>query len=100
MQFYILMVDYSDDRTREAIVNPEYTRREIVSQVRDIMARNRDSVEFVKFVDGNFIEDVTAEICGEASFDNAMTAIDALSASDIQAARFDHARDLHKHEVA
>jgi hypothetical protein len=98
MQFYILMIDYSDDRTREAIVNPEHTCREIVSQVRDIMARNRDSIEFVKFVDGNFIEDVTAEICGEASFDNAMAAIeDALSAGDMQPARWDHDRDMREH---
>jgi hypothetical protein len=75
MQFYILMVDYPrrvfEDHIfpagREAIVNPELTRRDIVDQARDIISEGRNSIAFVKQVDGNFICDVTQEIVAEAS---------------------------------
>jgi hypothetical protein len=71
MQFYILMVDYGRDTQKtphglEAVVLPELTRREIVEQARDILSRGRNEVAFVKFVDGNFITDCTAEILEEA----------------------------------
>lgn len=70
MQFFILMIDYGKGPARpmglEAVCNPELTRREIVSQVADIMAGDRNAVAFVKFVDGNYIEDVTAEIVADA----------------------------------
>lgn len=71
MQFYILMVDYGREPLKptglEAIVSPEFTRRQIVSEVSDIIANPRGkSVAFVKFVDGNFIEDITADILAEA----------------------------------
>ena len=74
MQFFILMIDYGR-KGLEAVVQPELTRRAIVEQVRDILAEGRNRVAFVKFVDGNFIEDVTEEITGEASYANCMAAI-------------------------
>ncbi len=74
MQFYILMVDYGKSYPGktgpsglEAVVQPELTRRAIVEQARDIIKADRNAIAFVKFVDGNFIEDVTAEIVAEAS---------------------------------
>lgn len=71
MQFYILMVDYGKGPQRpmglEAIVSPEQTRRQVVEEVRDILRKGRNAVAFVKSVDGNFIEDVTAEIVAEAA---------------------------------
>lgn len=73
MQFYILMVDYgkaypgkTGPSGFEAICNPEFTRRQIVSEVADLLASDKHAVHFVKFVDGNYIEDVTAEIADEA----------------------------------
>jgi hypothetical protein len=73
MQFYILMVDYGKSYPGkrgpsgfEAVVSPEHTRRQIVSEVADLLASNDHSVSFVKHVDGNFIEDVTAEIVRDA----------------------------------
>jgi 3-hydroxyacyl-CoA dehydrogenase len=49
------------------VVNPEQTRRDIIDQVREILKSENKTVKFVKFVEGNFIEDVTAEIVAEAS---------------------------------
>ncbi len=102
MQFYILMIDYGykhptqdGPRGMEAVCNPEFTRRQIVEEARDILASSDRSITFVKFVDGNYIEDVTAEICTEAGHPDA-----PLSPVNRQAARFDHARDLRKHEAA
>ncbi len=70
MQFYILMVDYGRGARKptglEAVVSPEFTRRQIVEEVRDILISGDRSVAFVKFVDGNFIEDLTEEITSEA----------------------------------
>lgn len=73
MQFYILMIDYGKKPADglgpygfEAVCNPEKTRRNIVSEVADILARGKYEVHFVKFVDGNFVEDVTADIINEA----------------------------------
>lgn len=73
MQFYIPMIDYGKSYPGkrgpsgyEAICNPETTRRQIVVEVADILARDRHAVHFIKFVDGNHVEDVTAEIVRDA----------------------------------
>lgn len=70
MQFYILMIDFGKGPKRpmglEGVVSPEFTRRQIVSEVKDLLASRDRSVAFVKFVDGNYIEDITAEIVSEA----------------------------------
>lgn len=70
MQFFILMVDFGKGPQRpmglEAVVQPELTRSDIVAQARDILSEGRNAIAFIKFVDGNFIEDVTAEIIAEA----------------------------------
>lgn len=71
---YLLMIDYGKQPRnglgpygREAVVNPEFTRRDIVSEVADILAKPRNrEIAFVKFIDGNFIEDITLEIIEEA----------------------------------
>lgn len=71
MQFYILMIDYGKGPKQpmglEAVVQPELTRRAIVEQAADIIARDKYAIAFVKFVDGNCIQDVTAEIVAEAT---------------------------------
>ena len=74
MQFYILMIDYGKSYPGkkgpsgfEAVVQPEQTRRSIVEQARDIISEGRHSIAFIKRMDGNFCEDVTADIVEEAS---------------------------------
>ena len=66
--FYILMVDYKETERKglEAVVSPEDTRRNIVDEVRFILKEGRNSVAFVKFVDGNYIEDITDDIVAAA----------------------------------
>lgn len=96
--YYILMIDYGRGLRRpqglEAIVQPELTRRAIVEQARDIIASDNRQIAFVKFVDGNFIEDVTADICAEAGYPDA-----PLSPVDRIAIKQDHDRALRKESV-
>lgn len=70
MQFYILMIDYGRGTLKptglEAVVSPEFTRSQIVSEFRDILIKGDRSVAFVKFVDGNYICDITSDIASEA----------------------------------
>jgi hypothetical protein len=62
MQYFVVMIDHGR-RGREAIVDPEMTRREVISRVAS----------------------------GEYN---------AAEEADLQACRFDHVRDLRKHETA
>jgi len=64
--FYILMVDYKYAGGLQAVVIPEQTRRSIIEEVRNIIFEGRNSVAFVKFVDGNWIEDISEEIIAAA----------------------------------
>ena len=66
--FYVLMVDYklATKKGLQAIVQPEDTRRAIIEEVRHIISEGRNSVAFVKFVDGNYIEDCTDDIVAAA----------------------------------
>lgn len=84
-------VEIDRDRNSRACVIEDIARGE-----------HRDVVTVLEAnpVDGR-CRDVTDEIFGEVSFAKAMKAIDdVLDEPDAQAARFDHARDLRKHEVA
>ena len=90
MQYFVVMIDYGR-RGREAIVDPEITRREVVSRVASGEYRN---VSFIHEIAGFAVDDVTAEILAEAAVPETQP-----TAADLQAARFDHARDLRKHET-
>jgi hypothetical protein len=89
MQYFVVMIDYGR-RGREAIVDPEITRREVIARVASGEYKN---VSFIHEIDGSSVEDVTADILSEA----ALPEIGADSA-DLQASAFDHRRDLRKHE--
>jgi hypothetical protein len=89
MQYFVVMIDYGR-RGREAIVDPEITRREVISRVASGEYRN---ISFIHEISGRSVDDITEEILAEA----ALPEIPATSA-DLQADRFDHARDLRKHE--
>jgi hypothetical protein len=91
MQYFVVMIDHGR-RGREAVVDPEITRREVVSRVASGEYRN---ISFIHEILDRSVEDITAEILAEAALP-ALPPTDA----DLQAAQFDHARDLRKHEIA
>jgi hypothetical protein len=91
LQYFVVMIDYGR-RGREAIVDPEVTRREVVSRV---ASGEYGHISFIHEVSDGSVDDVTAEILEEA----ALPEIPATGA-DLQASRFDHARDLRKTEPA
>ena len=89
MQYFVVMIDYGR-RGREAVVDPEITKREVVSRVASGEYRN---VSFIHEIAENSVEDVTEAILAEA----ALPQIESEDI-DLQAIRVDHARDLRKHE--
>jgi hypothetical protein len=91
VQYFVVMIDYGR-RGREAVVDPEITRREVVSRVASGEYRN---IGFIHEVIDQQVQDITEDILAEA----AVPEIPA-SGADLQAAQFDHARDLRKHETA
>jgi hypothetical protein len=90
MQYFVVMIDYGR-RGREAIVDPEVTRREVISRVASGEYKN---VSFIHEIADSTVDDITAEILAAA----AVPEIPATGA-DLQASRFDHARDLRKTET-
>ncbi len=90
MQYFVVMIDYGR-RGREAIVDPEVTRREVISR---IVSGEYSNISFIHEIADSSVDDVTADIMAEAALPDIADA-DA----DLQANRFDHARDLRKHEV-
>jgi hypothetical protein len=51
------------------------------------------NISFIHETAGSAVDDVTAEILAQAAVPEI-----PLTGSDLQASRFDHARDLRKHE--
>ena len=85
-----MMIDYGR-RGREAIVDPEITRREVISRIASGEYRN---ISFIHEIADSSVDDITAEILAEAALPDIAT-----TGADLQAGRFDHARDLRKHET-
>ena len=90
MQYFVVMIDYGR-RGREAIVDPEITRREVVSRIASGEYKN---ISFIHEVADFNVEDVTEDILTEAALPEI-----AASRVELQAASFDHAHDLRKHDV-
>jgi len=90
MQYFVVMIDYGR-RGREAVVDPEITRREVVSR---ILSGEYKNISFIHEIADSAVEDVTEEILAEATLPEI-----AATEADLQADRFDHARDLRKHET-
>jgi hypothetical protein len=91
MQYFVVMIDYGR-RGREAVVDPEITRREVISRIASGEYKN---ISFIHEVADCSVEDVTADILSEAALPEIST-----TGLDLQASRFDHIRDLRKHESA
>jgi hypothetical protein len=90
MQYFVVMIDYGR-RGREAIVDPEITRREVVSRVASGEYKN---ISFIHEVADFAVNDVTAEIMAETLVPEI-----PIVGADLQASDFDHGRDLRKHET-
>jgi hypothetical protein len=90
MQYFVVMIDYGR-RGREAVVDPEMTRREVISRIASGEYKN---VSFIHEIADNSVGDVTEEILSEAALPHI-----GAPKSDLQAGQFDHIRDLHKHEA-
>ena len=91
MQYFVVMIDYGR-RGREAIVDPEITRREVVAR---IVSGEYKNISFIHEIADSSVEDITSDILSEATFPEVGT-----SGADLQASQFDHVRDLRKHETA
>ena len=89
MQYFVVMMDYGR-RGREAVVDPEITRREVISRVVSGEYRN---ISFIHEIADSSVEDITADILSEAALPDVATTDAALQGDD-------HARDLRKHETA
>jgi hypothetical protein len=90
MQYFVVMIDYGR-RGREAIVDPEITRREVISRIASGEYRN---ISFIHEIADAAVDDITAEILAEAALPDLPA-----GGTDLQASDFDHARDLRKHET-
>jgi hypothetical protein len=89
MQYFVVMIDYGR-RGREAVVDPEITRREVISRVTSGEYRN---ISFIHEIVDQSVEDVTEAILTEAALPQVPP-----DDIDLQAIRLDHAHDLRKHE--
>lgn len=65
MEYFVLCSDYGR-KGREAIVDPEETRRDIVDRVR--RSDYRGAIHFIHQIRDGLCEDVTNEILSEAGF--------------------------------
>jgi hypothetical protein len=90
MQYFVVMIDYGR-RGREAIVDPEITRREVISRVTSGEYKN---ISFIHEIADSAVNDITAEIMAETAI-----AEIPMTGADLQASGFDHVRDLRKHEA-
>jgi hypothetical protein len=90
MQYFVVMIDYGR-RGREAIVDPEITRREVISRVTSGEYKN---ISFIHEIADSAVDDITAEILAEAALPEI-----GITGAELQASEFDHARDLRKHEA-
>ncbi len=90
MQYFVVMIDYGR-RRREAVVDPEVTRREVVARVASGEYKN---ISFIHEIVDRSVDDVTADILAEAALPDV-----AAAEADPQASQFDHIRDLRKHEA-
>ena len=90
MQYFVVMIDYGR-RGREAVVDPEITRREVISRVTSGEYKN---ISFIHEIADSAVDDVTAEILAEAAVPEIR-----ITDAGLQADRFNHGRDLRKHEV-
>ncbi|MDA9426849.1 MULTISPECIES: hypothetical protein [Bradyrhizobium] len=89
MQYFVVMIDYGR-RGREAVVDPEITRCEVISRIASGEYRN---ISFIHEIVESAVEDVTEAILTEAALPQIPP-----EDVDLQAIGLDRIRDLRKHE--
>ena len=90
MQYFVVMIDYGR-RGREAVVDPEITRREVISR---IASGEYSNISFIHEIADRSVADITAEILSEVALP------EIGDGGNLQAGQFDHVRDYRKHERA
>ena len=83
MQYFVVMIDYGR-RGREAIVDPEVTRREVISR---IASGEYGNISFIHEIADGAVADVTEDVLAEAALPEI-----APDEVDLQAIRLDHMR--------
>jgi hypothetical protein len=78
MQYFVVMIDYGR-RGREAVVDPEITRREVIARVASGEYKN---ISFIHEIADAAVDDITAEILAEAAVPEI-----AVTGADLQADR-------------
>lgn len=89
MQYFVVMIDYGR-RGREAVVDPEITRREVISR---IASGEYQNISFIHEIVESAVEDVTEAILTEAALPQIPP-----EDVDLQTIGLDRIRDLRKHE--
>ena len=89
MQYFVVMIDYGR-RGREAVVDPEITRREVISR---IASGEYQNISFIHEILENAVEDVTEAMLTAAALPQIPP-----EDIDLQAIDLDHTRDLRKLE--
>src|SRR5438445_377482 len=90
--YYVVMRDYGSDG-REAVVDPEVTRREVISRVASGEYKN---ILFIHHIRADGVEDVTEEIMDAAGVPDVVTGPPRLSPSERLEAMRDRVRDYRK----
>lgn len=64
--YFVVMIDYPGQRARESIVDPEITRREVVSR---ILTGNYDAdrILFIHHIHDGCAEDITFDVIAECA---------------------------------
>jgi uncharacterized protein YnzC (UPF0291/DUF896 family) len=62
--YFVVCIDYGR-KGREAVVDPEMTRRGVIERIR---SKEYDRISFIHFVDEGHCQDVTNELLKEAGF--------------------------------
>lgn len=97
--YFVVAIDYGR-RGVEAVVDPEITRREVVSRIQSGEYKN---IKFIHLITMNDVpQDVTAELIA-AAMDDLLEQLEPnapLSPVNRQADAWDRARDLRKHQTA
>jgi len=91
MQYFVVMIDYGR-RGREAVGDPELTRRDVVAR---IASGEYANISFIHEIVDRTVDDITDDIFAEAALPDI-----PVSQVDLQANHFDHIHDLRKHERA
>ena len=89
MQYFVVMIDYGR-RGREAIVDPEITRREVIARV---VSGEYKNICFIHEIVDAAVDDITEEILAEAALPEI-----PITGAAWQACHFDHTGDLAKHD--